>query len=68
MATNDRAFISPGQQQLTPVPRRRFVEVLLGTGFVATAAAFIYPVCATLSYREPQTSEAMLLLRERSES
>jgi len=26
------------------VPRRRFVEVLLGGGFLATAVAFIYPV------------------------
>ena len=26
------------------IPRRRFVEVLLGSGFLATAAAFIYPV------------------------
>ncbi|MBZ5531407.1 MAG: Rieske 2Fe-2S domain-containing protein [Acidobacteriia bacterium] len=27
-----------------PVQRRRFVEVVLGSGFMATAAAFIYPV------------------------
>ena len=26
------------------IPRRRFVGVLLGSGFLATAAAFIYPV------------------------
>ena len=26
------------------VPRRRFVEVVLGSGFVATAIAFVYPV------------------------
>jgi Rieske Fe-S protein len=44
MATDGGAFISPGQQQLAPVPRRKFVEVLLGSGFLATAAAFIYPV------------------------
>lgn len=27
-----------------PVPRRRFVEALLGSGFLATAVAFLYPV------------------------
>jgi len=27
-----------------PIPRRGFVELLLGGGFLATAAAFIYPV------------------------
>ena len=27
-----------------PMPRRGFVELLLGGGFLATAAAFIYPV------------------------
>ena len=27
-----------------PIPRRGFVEMLLGAGFLATAAAFIYPV------------------------
>lgn len=26
------------------VPRRRFVEVVLGSGFIATAVAFVYPV------------------------
>ena len=26
------------------IPRRRFVEVLLGSGFLATATAFVYPV------------------------
>lgn len=26
------------------LPRRRFAELLLGTGFVATAIAFVYPV------------------------
>jgi len=28
----------------SPTPRRRFVEVLLGGGFLATAVAFVYPV------------------------
>jgi cytochrome b6-f complex iron-sulfur subunit len=27
-----------------PVPRRRFVEALLGSGLIATAVAFLYPV------------------------
>ena len=36
------------------VPRRRFVEVLLGGGFLATAAAFIYPVLRYLI--PPKTS------------
>jgi cytochrome b6-f complex iron-sulfur subunit len=27
-----------------PIPRRRFAEVLLGGGFLATAVAFLYPV------------------------
>jgi nitrite reductase/ring-hydroxylating ferredoxin subunit len=35
---NADASLSPA------IPRRRFVEVLLGSGFLATAAAFIYPV------------------------
>lgn len=26
------------------VPRRRFVELVLGSGFIATAVAFVYPV------------------------
>lgn len=41
---------------LSPViPRRRFVEVLLGSGFLATAAAFIYPVLRYLV--PPKTSD-----------
>jgi len=35
---NADASLSPA------IPRRRFVEVILGSGFLATAAAFIYPV------------------------
>lgn len=34
----------PGAPGDAPVQRRRFVEVVLGSGFMATAAAFIYPV------------------------
>jgi Rieske Fe-S protein len=37
-------MIEPSNQLSAPVPRRRFVEVLLTSGFLATAAAFIYPV------------------------
>lgn len=45
MATSDpTGMINRTDQLSTPVARRRFVEVLLGTGFVATAIAFIYPV------------------------
>jgi len=44
MATGDRGMVSPSGRLATPVPRRRFVEVLLGGGFLATAVAFIYPV------------------------
>ena len=55
MATNDRGVINPGDQQLARVARRRFVEVLLGTGFLATAAAFIYPVLRYLI--PPRTSD-----------
>ena len=37
------------------IPRRRFVEVLLGSGFLATAVAFIYPVLRYLV--PPKTSD-----------
>ena len=33
-----------GNRPSPPMPRRRFVEVLLGGGFLATAIAVIYPV------------------------
>lgn len=42
MATGD--MINGSNRLPTTVPRRRFVEVLLGSGFLATAIAFIYPV------------------------
>lgn len=54
MATRTQSG-NPSDQQLAPVPRRRFVEVLLGTGFLATAAAFIYPVLRYLA--PPKTSD-----------
>jgi Rieske Fe-S protein len=44
MASSDQGMNEPSNQLSSPVPRRKFVEVLLGSGFVATAAAFIYPV------------------------
>ncbi len=43
MTTNDLGKVNPSEQP-APLPRRRFVEVLLSGGFLATAAAFIYPV------------------------
>lgn len=44
MATSNRGLINPKDQLSAPVPRRRFVEVLLGGGFLVTAAAFVYPI------------------------
>jgi len=44
---------NPNKQLPPSVLRRRFVEVLLGSGFVATAAAFVYPV---LRYLVPPTT------------
>jgi cytochrome b6-f complex iron-sulfur subunit len=44
MSTHSQGIADPGDQSSSPVPRRRFVEALLGTGFVATAVAFLYPV------------------------
>jgi Rieske Fe-S protein len=37
------------------LPRRRFAEILLGTGFLATAVAFVYPVLRYLI--PPKTSD-----------
>lgn len=54
MASGDQSLDNP--KQLPPsVPRRGFVEVLLGSGFLATAAAFIYPVLRYLV--PPKTSD-----------
>ena len=44
MAIGDQGMMKPDDRLSAPVPRRRFVEVLLGGGFLATAAAFVYPV------------------------
>jgi cytochrome b6-f complex iron-sulfur subunit len=44
MSTHNQGIADPGDPSSSPGPRRRFVEVLLGTGFVATAVAFLYPV------------------------
>jgi len=49
MATSDQGATRPGDRLSVPVPRRRFIEVLLGGGFLATAAAFIYPVLRYLA-------------------
>lgn len=44
MSTTDQDVMSAKPPLATPVPRRGFVEFLLGGGFLATAVAFIYPV------------------------
>jgi cytochrome b6-f complex iron-sulfur subunit len=44
MATNDPGIVNPGCPPHASIPRRGFVELLLGGGFLATAVAFIYPV------------------------
>ena len=53
MASGDQTVGNPNKQPPPSVPRRRFVEVLLGSGFLATAAAFVYPV---LRYLVPPTT------------
>ena len=44
MASGDQSLGSPSRHVPPLVPRRRFVEMLLGSGFLATAVAFVYPV------------------------
>ena len=44
MPKPSQGMASPGGPLSAPTPRRRFVEVLLGSGFLATAVAFLYPV------------------------
>lgn len=44
MATSEHELPNFNGPSATPIPRRGFVELLLGAGFLATAAAFIYPV------------------------
>ena len=49
MPTDSPGIIDAGDPQSPPLPRRRFVEVLLGGGFLATAVAFLYPVLRYLA-------------------
>lgn len=44
MPTQSQDTANGGDQLSPPMPRRRFAEVLLGGGFLATAVAFLYPV------------------------
>lgn len=44
MMTNGQCDPDPGGPNATPVQRRKFVEVVLGSGILATAIAFLYPV------------------------
>jgi hypothetical protein len=53
MATSDRGMINPRGQ--LSVHRRKFVQVLLGGGFLATATAFVCPVLRYLV--PPKTSD-----------
>jgi cytochrome b6-f complex iron-sulfur subunit len=44
MTSGDQSLGGAGGHPPAMVPRRRFVETLLGSGFLATAVAFVYPV------------------------
>lgn len=44
MMTNRQCDPGLGGANATPVQRRKFVEVVLGSGILATAIAFLYPV------------------------
>jgi len=44
MPTSDSGSTDSTHHLRSQVPRRRFVELLLGTGFVATAIAILYPL------------------------
>jgi Rieske Fe-S protein len=44
MPTQNQGIANAGDPLSPPLPRRRFVEALLGSGFLATAVAFLYPV------------------------
>jgi cytochrome b6-f complex iron-sulfur subunit len=44
MPTHNQEIANGGDPPSPPLPRRRFVEALLGGGFLATAVAFLYPV------------------------
>ena len=55
MGTVDHAVMSEKPPLTTHVHRRGFVEMLLAGGFMATAAAFIYPVLRY--FVPPQTAD-----------
>jgi cytochrome b6-f complex iron-sulfur subunit len=44
MATTEHGLPPVKAPSATTLPRRGFVELLLGTGFLATLATFVYPV------------------------
>jgi Rieske Fe-S protein len=44
MARNGQYKHGPADENAKPVPRRKFVEAVLGSGVLATAMAFLYPV------------------------
>ena len=44
MSKRGQDIANAGDSPSPAIPRRRFVEVLLGSGFLATAVAFLYPV------------------------
>ena len=55
MGTVDHGIMSEKPPLITHVHRRGFVEMLLAGGFMATAAAFIYPVLRY--FVPPQTAD-----------
>ncbi len=55
MATSGSGMANANYPSGTPIARRGFVELLLGSGFLATAAAFIYPVLRYIV--PPQTAD-----------
>ena len=44
MSRRSQNIANAGDPASPAIPRRRFVKVLLGSGFLATAVAFLYPV------------------------
>lgn len=44
MPTGSSAVIAPPEPTAPPVRRRKFIEMLLGGGFLATGIAFLYPI------------------------
>jgi Rieske Fe-S protein len=49
MPAHSRGIVNAGDPPSPPLPRRRFVGALLGSGFLATAVAFLYPVLRYLA-------------------